>query len=79
MDQTRRRHPHLGQRFEAGRICAQSLVGMSRAAAESRATALGFEPTVIGVTVEWVAADLQPNRIRLRVDQRDIVVDAWAG
>lgn len=79
MRRTRQSHGELGERFAAGRICAPSLIGMPRRLAESHAIALGFEPTVIGMTVDSVTADVQPNRIRLRVDHTDTVVDAWPG
>ena len=79
MSTARRSPDDLAERFAAGRICAPSLVGMTRRLAEAHAVARGFEPTVIGMTVERVTADVQPNRIRLRVGRGDTVVDAWPG
>jgi hypothetical protein len=67
------------ERFAAGHECASGLVGLARKVAESEATALGFDPHVIGMTVEFAAADLQPNRIRLMLDSKNIVVGAWPG
>jgi hypothetical protein len=79
MEQTRPLRGEVGERFAAGRIFAPSLVGKPRSLAEAHAIALGFVPTVIGTSVESVTADVQPNRIRLRVDHTDTVIDAWPG
>jgi len=69
----------LTEQFTAGQRCAARLVGLTGTAAQTEATASGFESHVIGVGVDRVAADLRPDRVRLVIDPAGIVTDAWAG
>jgi hypothetical protein len=70
----------LRLRFDAARNLALSLVGLPHDAACLRARELGFEIVRIGVSVDPVAADLQPNRIRVQLDETaDRIAGAWPG
>lgn len=70
----------LQVRFHDARTCAAAIVGMPPATARLYALKLGFNIEEIGISIDIVAADIQPNRIRLRVDgATGTVASAWAG
>jgi hypothetical protein len=62
-----------------GSALAESLIGLQREQAVSRAMDRGFDPEVISHTEHRITMDLSHNRIRLFLDKDDKVVRAWAG
>lgn len=66
-------------RLAKGREFAPSLAGLDREAAEEQAVKRGYRPQVIPSTAEAVTADLDSRRIRLFLDEHDLVVRSTAG
>jgi hypothetical protein len=66
-------------RLAEGAALAPSLVGLSREEATERVTERGFQADAIPPTAEAVTADLRASRIRLFLDENDVVVRAHAG
>lgn len=66
-------------RLAKGREFAPSLAGLDREAAEEQAVKRGYRPQVTPSTAEAVTADLDSRRIRLFLDEHDLVVRSTAG
>jgi hypothetical protein len=76
MDQ---REDKVRRRLAAGRELAASLAGLDRQSAEDQVVKHGYCPELILPTVEALTADLNSHRIRLFIDERDVVIRATAG
>jgi len=66
-------------RLAEGHALAPSLVGLDRDAAIERARGLGFDPQPIPATAEAITLDSNANRIRLFLDEDEVVIRAWGG
>lgn len=66
-------------RLAKGREVASSLVGLDLPAAVQRVAQKGYEAEVVPVDVEAVTLDLDSRRIRLFMDEHNVVVRASAG
>ena len=66
-------------RLAQGHALAPELVGLDREAALGLASGHGFDAEAIPPDAVAVNPDLSANRIRLKLDANDIVVQAWAG
>ena len=62
-----------------GHQLAPSFVGLDRDVAVQRVAEKGYRAEVVPATVDVVTADLDSLRIRLFVDERNIVVRITAG
>lgn len=72
-------HEDFKARIAEGTALAPDLVGLIRQEAVERAIERGFDVQVIPAAAEAISADLASNRIRLILDEAEIVVRAWAG
>jgi hypothetical protein len=61
------------------RKLGDQLVGLPGEVAVERAERAGFAPELIGPGVEAITADLRPDRIRLFLDDEDVVREAHPG
>jgi hypothetical protein len=70
--------PELHQRLREGNAIAATMVGLTADEASDRVKDKGFAPQVIPPG-SLVTADLDPDRIRLAVDESGVVTRAWGG
>ena len=73
------RHRRMQERHREGIALAKTLTGLSRTEAVDRVIAADLDPVVITPDVKVVTADLQFTRVRIFVDDDDVVRDAVAG
>ena len=66
-------------RLARGREFAPTLVGLDRDVAVQQVAENGYQAEVIPATAEAVTLDLDSRRIRLFLDERNVVVRASAG